>query len=352
MSDALHARDLDVLAGYDLGQVHDVSTLKGGMFLKPILVTADTGKYVLRAHTFRTTAQAFRFQAEVVAFAASHGVLCPAIIPNRDGQLGCHNNSAYWSLQEYLEGSIYSWARWQQIKKDDPTFLPRLGSRIAGIHDILRIAVASGESGLSVDLPPIQFDLVDYISEHWLMALGQLERMVAISAQQSRDTFLRLKNSIEGHWHRLVKWVQDLGILQMPRQIVHGDISPVNMIFQKAGSSFGLIDWDCVHEGLRLYDALGDVLNRPPADIVEKPDFSFDEVRGYLQGYDHEAEKPLTNQEFAAVPAFCLARHLEDLRQRLAVLADLPAEQDTEYAKLIEMRVELMDQIEPEKFTF
>jgi chorismate mutase len=45
------------------------------------------------------------------------------------------------------------------------------------------------------------------------------------------------------------------------------------------------------------------------------------------------------------VPAFCLARQLEDLRQRLAVLRQLPPERDGEYETLIKMRAHLMEQI-------
>jgi Ser/Thr protein kinase RdoA (MazF antagonist) len=131
---------------------------------------------------------------------------------------------------------------------------------------------------------------------------------------------------------------------EMDLQPVHGDVSPVNMVFPP-GSEFVLIDWDNAHLGFRVYDALGDVLNRPAVEDAAGARFSWEEVRRYLRGYAAATRRPLTPSELRCVPAFCLARHLEDLRQRLFVLASLAREADATYAALIAMRVLLMNQI-------
>ena len=131
----------------------------------------------------------------------------------------------------------------------------------------------------------------------------------------------------------------------LPCHLVHGDISPVNLVFEPDGSAFALIDWDCVHYGTRLYDALGDVLNRPPSALAASARYDWQEVRVYLEGYGAACEEPLSPPELRTVPAFCLARQLEDLRQRLHVVPMLAPELDHEYATLIRSRVAMLDQI-------
>jgi Ser/Thr protein kinase RdoA (MazF antagonist) len=152
-----------------------------------------------------------------------------------------------------------------------------------------------------------------------------------------------LRSRIDEHWHRLQEAIEPR-LQSMPRQIVHGDVSPVNLVLGSDGQ-FSFIDWDCVHFGWRIYDALGDVLNRPP---VERPDlncFRQDHVAAYLAGYAPELDAPLSSAEEEMVPYFCLARQLEDLRQRVKTLCGLSERQDATYATLIARRVAMMDQI-------
>ena len=158
-------------------------------------------------------------------------------------------------------------------------------------------------------------------------------------AAQSRERLLALRQEIDIEWSRLAEDTAALRVASLARQPVHGDVSPVNMVFQEDGLRFALIDWDCAHSGIRLYDALGDVLNRRPAELAASCPSDPGEVRDYLRGYAAATNAPLTDRELACVPLFCRARQLEDLRQRLAVLPRLPADRDTEYAALIDMRV-------------
>jgi aminoglycoside phosphotransferase (APT) family kinase protein len=156
---------------------------------------------------------------------------------------------------------------------------------------------------------------------------------------------LSLQGRIESHWERLAAALRQGRIDEQPTQIVHGDISPVNMVFQ-SDDRVAFIDWDCVHVGHRMYDALGDVLNRPPDDRPDWNRFNLAEVEAYIDGYASRLTAPLTAGERRLAPAFCLARQLEDLRQRLFVLPKLDDAEDERYATLIGMRVEVMDQIE------
>ena len=343
---ALKRRIESLLTRYDLGEVREISLLEGGMFLKPALIETRSGKYVLRAHGFRNTEARFRFQAEAIDAAVRQGVFCARIVRDRSARVGVEENGVFWALHQYLEGHCYNWVDWYRRKRDEPAFLPDLGAGVARMHDALRRAEPKGDASFPLELPPIQFDVLDRIRAHWQEHLEALAREPEVQAEASRQTLLRLSKRIDTHWDRLAENARELKVSELPKQIVHGDVSMVNLVFQDERQGIAFIDWDCLHLGHRLYDAIGDVLHRLPVENPEWNRFDQDEVRAYLEGYAAATDMPISEGEMACVPAFCLARQLEDLRQRLSILRELPAEKDEEYAKLIGMRVEMMDQIE------
>jgi len=329
------------LARFGFREFDVETTLEGGMFSQPLALWADGRRYVLRTHTFRKSVDAFRFQAEAIAAAADRGVPCARVLRLRDGTwcqpaAGGHGVLA---VHEFVDGRTDDWLAWHE-RKGSPQFLRDLGKQTARLHNVLRVAQPGGDPTLSIDLPPILFDCLSAIRRQWDRDLDQLA--LSQSHSPSVRRLLGLRQRIGEHWQVLQETLAP-HLPSLPRQIVHGDVSPVNLIAGRHGWAF--IDWDCVHVGWRLYDALGDVLNRPPMERPDLNSFRADQVAAYLQGYAEALDEPLTDSEKAMVPAFCLARQLEDLRQRVRALPGLADEVDAEYAILIARRVDMLDQI-------
>ncbi|MDC0937316.1 aminoglycoside phosphotransferase family protein, partial [Pirellulales bacterium] len=202
-----------------------------------------------------------------------------------------------------------------------------------------------GDSSFSSDLPPIQLNKSDVIYQKWLNRTDRLRSDRAILDSKAAAQFVKYQRTIESHWLRLMESLEARDLRSVPTQIVHGDISPVNLVFDgKETCSF--IDWDCVHLGHRAYDAVGDILNRNSSSHPRGNRFSTDNLVAYLSGYSAALDVPLTRQEQDLIPSFCLARQLEDLRQRMQVLHSLDSKHDEEYSVLIEMRLEIMEQID------
>ena len=335
-----------LLPEYRLGRVLSTSLLDGGMFARPCLLTTDSGRYVLRRHTFRADARRFRFQAEVLSAASTRGVICPRVVPDGTGRWGRRVDSSFAAVHEYLAGRCTPWPEWQQ-RKAVPGFLRALGGRIAAVHDVLSHVTPGGDAALPRELPPIQYVHIRRQLAHWQTQIERLSACPSVPARETRRVFLSAGGVISAYWDLLVAAVSRLGIRSLPRQVVHGDISPVNLVFSGPADTMGLIDWDCTHRGHRLYDALGDVLLRPPWQQAVDGDSELDEIREYVAGYSQSTTRPLTQQEQACVPVFCIARQLEDLRQRLAVLPCLPQTRDAEYAALIHGRLRIMKRLEP-----
>ncbi|MCC6731007.1 MAG: phosphotransferase [Chthonomonadales bacterium] len=330
-----------VSSRYDVGEVIGAAVLEGGMFLRPVLLTTTTGRYVLRAHTFRRTEARFGFQAGLVEHAAAGGVRCARVVRDRRGRWGEAVDGAFVALHEYADGRLYTWPEWSARKREG--FLRRLGGGVARVHDALADARPVGDARLDPALPPIQFDRPGAARADYQARIAALREARGAHASRARAALLACAERVDGLFAWLGRAVEDLRLAAAGRQAVHGDISPVNMVFAPDSEAFALIDWDCARREPRIYDALGDVLLRAPWDAPD--DARQEEVAEYLAGYGETTARPLTATERAGVPAFCVARQLEDLRQRLAVLPRLAESRDTEYAALVAMRLACMERI-------
>jgi Ser/Thr protein kinase RdoA (MazF antagonist) len=323
----------EVLAAYDLGEVTAAQSLEGGMFLRPVLLTTTRGRFVWRAQSFGGAAR-LEVLGEVLDRAAAAGVRCPRILRNRAGQFATSGQGTVHAIHEYLPGRLYDWSEWLEAK-GQPGFLERLGAAVARVHNALAAIVPAGDATLDIAMPPIQFHALESIRAQWDAALDGL------GSNPVSGTLRGLRRPIAAAWEFLITGASARGVNAIPRQLVHGDLSPVNLVFSEPDGELGLIDWDCLHGGLRLYDALGDVLNRPPLALAGSFAVEWDNIRRYLDGYAAAAATPLAPAETACVPLFLVARQLEDLRQRVHVLAALPEERHAEYAVIAATRVRL-----------
>jgi Ser/Thr protein kinase RdoA (MazF antagonist) len=331
---------------FDLGFIKSERVLEGGMFSQPLLLECERGDFVLREHTFRADEASFCFQAEAIAAAANQGISCARVVKSVDGRwcIASLEKGSVFALHEYAEGKIYDWHSWQERKDSDPSFVRQLGTNIALLHNALASANPGGSACLSSHLPPIQFNYLDVIYEKWLGSMDRLRHSEILSQSGAKAQLLAHDKIIDSNWRRLRDSLSRFDVRSVPTQIVHGDISPVNLVFGQDGR-ISFIDWDCVHVGHRVYDALGDILHRPP---VERPDlnqFRRDHLETFISAYSAELDKPLSLQEQDLIPALSLARQLEDLRQRMQVVHSLDQESDIQYGKLIQLRVEIMEQI-------
>ena len=332
---------------YDLGHVEMVGELSGGMFARPLLLQTSHGRRVLRIHTFRGSEAAFQFQAETIEWACQRGIPCARVQPTSAGDwcVSLPAGQGAAALHHYVDGSPCDWHAWQLRKEKEPGFLENLGRQVGRLHQELATAQPGGDPQLPTQLPTIQFHVLDQIYGHWQQAFRRLATQQHLACTAAQARLCQLEPRIDSHWQRLLARAEQLQVAALPRQIVHGDISAVNLVWSSQVHA-AIIDWDTVHYGHRLYDALGDVLHRVPEDRPEWNQYRQDHIAQYLAGYSAALDNPLSGQELRLVPTFSLARQLEDLRQRVAALPTLPAQADRQYATLIDMRVDMMDQID------
>ncbi|QEG35146.1 phosphotransferase enzyme family protein [Bythopirellula goksoeyrii] len=346
-SSQLDESQLAFLDRFELGMIQKERVLSGGMFSRPVLLTCDTGEFLLRTHRFRASEEAFRFQAESIAAATTRGVPCSSVVQTLDGSWSTPlpGGIGVFALHKYVPGEVVDWITWHQRCEKDPGFLVSLGKQVARLHNSLAQARPGGDPDLLDDLPPIRLNRVNLLYKNWQKSMDEIRKSRTSLESESASRFLLNESAVDEQWKRLVASLKKHDIQSVSTQIVHGDISPVNLVLDES-SVCNFIDWDCVHFGHRIYDALGDVLNRCPSGHPDFNRFRVDHVASYLSGYSEVIEIPLTQQEKDLVPTCCLARQLEDLRQRMQLVRSLDSAQDQEYSELIGLRIEMMEQIE------
>lgn len=328
---------------YGLRDVQVQRELPGGMFARPLLLSTEKGSFVYRSHRFRPTEQSFRFQADVVATAAKLG-MAPQILPTVSGDpcMADPYGEGVVALHTYAEGWQYDWEAWRETLDASPDFLVSLGATVATLHNALAASRPAGDATLTCDLPPVQLAYLDRVRAAWQRDIELLASRPEIECETARVALLTRRDFLADCWNELAE--RSAQVVDLARQPVHGDISPVNLVWGE-GSGPVFIDWDATHVGHRLYDALGDVLHRAPVTLPDANQLRLDHLCGYLEGYSAAIDRPLSQPELAMIPAFTLARQLEDLRQRLAVLPTLATHLDSTYARLIDRRCDMLSQI-------
>jgi Ser/Thr protein kinase RdoA (MazF antagonist) len=329
---------------YGVTGVRTEGELAGGMFARPVLLASDRGPLVLRRHVFRRNEPAFRFQSDAMN-AVAHAGLAARVLDTLDGDscVAAPDGVGVMALHEFVAGTQFDWVEWRRLSDNAPGFLERLGGSVAALHNALAAAAPRGDARLSPDLPPIQFAHLRLTREAWEQSLDAICAELAPACEASVEALLASRRLLERAWDWLVQTALEVGIDAIPPQVIHGDVSPVNLVWG-AEARVRFIDWDACHVGHRMYDALGDVLHRAPESRPEWNGLRRDHLRRYLAGYAAALDVPLIPVELDAIPVFTLARQLEDLRQRVAVLPALDPAQDGRYATLIGLRCELINQ--------
>jgi 4-aminobutyrate aminotransferase-like enzyme/Ser/Thr protein kinase RdoA (MazF antagonist) len=119
-----------------------------------------------------------------------------------------------------------------------------------------------------------------------LRNLGRLEQLLDTVPAHGRGVVARTLDRFAGEV--IPRWAE------LPAQVVHGDLTLENVLFDDAGGICGVIDFGDAHHGPRLLDvasALGSVLRkRHGADALRA-------IRGFLDGYCRRAPLEPTERE-------------------------------------------------------
>ncbi len=278
----------ECLSHYDLGKIEKLEEYCRGSRKSPkVRIITDKGKFLLkrRAHGSDDLSKV-AFTHEIQLHLAMRSFPLPHLIGTRP-----ENNSMLirgdniYEVFEYVPGKVYS-------RSLDATYN---SGRILGLYHKLL-----GDFHSDYDPPPNSYHDNDAVAQ----AIGSTVTSIPMDQRPSGDTIAGEVESLKNVYRSCAKQANDLGLLDWPAQIVHGDWHPGNMLFL-SDKVIAVIDYDAARKHQRVIDIANGALqfsilggNKDPNDW---PDY-VDETRfkRFLRGYD--VANVISTAEIRAIP--------------------------------------------------
>jgi len=265
------------LSHYDLGVIHSIRRFRRGAVDAPkALIQCERGNFLLKRRRAADSDPAqVAFCHEVQLRLARRGFPLARLVGSR-----LENNSML-----ILEGGVYELFEFVRGQAFDgsPEASESAGACLARFHKAIadyRVVSDAGGRGYH-DRERVWRDLT---------ALE--ERFEA--ARSVREAYEQAAEAARG-----------AGVEAWPRQVIHGDWHPGNMVFRGAGVAAG-VDFDSVQVGARVMDLANGALQfsllgggGDPADWPNAPDE--DRYLRFCHGYDHEEGCTISRAELAAM---------------------------------------------------
>ncbi|HVV40024.1 MAG TPA: homoserine kinase [Nitrobacter sp.] len=281
------AEDLaDFLKGYDIGDLLSYKGIAEGVENSNYLLHTSSGAYILTLYEKRVAADDLPYFLSLMAHLAARGVHCPQPEKNRRGEVYSQLAGRPAAIINFLEGM---WPR-------RPT-----AAHCAGVGDALARMHLAGR-----DFPLVRNNSLSVAG--W-RTLFEAAAPRADSVQAGLRDFLARELD-----HLAACWPNDL-----PIGVIHADLFPDNVFFLGDKVS-GLIDFPFACNDILAYD-IAICLNAWCFEADHS--FNVTKARALLGAYNRE--RPLSNDEQAALPLLARGAALRFLLTRLVDVLNVPA---------------------------
>jgi homoserine kinase type II len=273
------------IAEYDIGEVVSCKGIAEGVENTNYLLRVDGGTYILTLYEKRVAPADLPFFLALMDHLAAKGIACPTPIHGRDGLALRRLCGRPAALVSFLEGL---WPR-----RIDPHHCAALGSGLARLHLAVVDFPMNRPNNLSVAGWRTLFDACRHRADE--VKAGLADEIAAALA------------TLE------IAWPEDL-----PTGVIHADLFPDNVFF-RGNELSGVIDFYFACTDFFAYD-LAICLN---AWCFEN-DGSFNVTKARLLLASYRRVRPLTDDEFAALPLLAQGSALRFLLTRLYDLLNHP----------------------------
>lgn len=278
-----------VLARYDLGPIKRVDKqLKGSRRSPKVVVTSDRGRFLLKRRARgRDHPLKVAYAHAVQLHLADREFLLPKLVRSRDQDTMVIMNDLIYEVFEYVHGVAY----------DQSAEATEDAGRVLGwFHELLADYESDWEPSRRGyhDANPVRSALNGIPS-----AIGKDDSVVG----KESELFATVSGLFDAY-ENAAERVNDAGEPDWPRQVVHADWHPGNMLFGQ-GAVSAVIDYD----SLRLLPPITDLANGAlqfsiiggPIDPREWPP-ELDEDRFYRFIYGYDQANDIDEQQLRVLP--------------------------------------------------
>ena len=268
------------LAGYDLGAFQRLEGIQTGVENSNFHLFTDRGRFILTLFEKRTRAEDLPFFLDFTDHLAKKGILCPNVMPDREGHMIGVAAGRPAAIISFLEGQSVT------IQQITPGHCRMLGTLVGKMH----LAAAD----FSQTRP-------NALSLRGWKELAQKSEDRADEVERGLAYFVETELSfLEKNWPR-----------DLPRSVIHADIFPDNVFF-KDGALSGVIDFYFSCTDFLAYD-LALVINAWCFDAA----WRFDPLKfkTFMDAYNEV--RPLEERERQSLSLICRGAAMRILMTRL-----------------------------------
>lgn len=273
------------LAQYDIGELHALKGIAGGVENSNYLLTTDGGSFILTLYEKRVDPADLPFFLGLMEHLSQKGINCPLPIRMKNGEALGELAGRPAAIISYLDGF--------EVRRPQPEHCRQVGEALAQMH-------LAGEG----------FDLTrrnGLTLEDWRPLFERSQ----IRADEVQDGLAALIGAeldfLEAEWRR-----------DLPVGIIHADLFTDNVFFLK-GELSGIIDFYFACNDLLAYD-LATCLNA--WCFESNHHFNTTKARALIRGY--RSVRQLEPGEVEALPMLCRGSALRFLLTRLYDWLNVP----------------------------
>ena len=273
------------LADYDLGELLSYKGIAEGVENSNFIVHTRRGYFILTLYEKRVAASDLPFFLALMEHLASRGLTCPQPVRNKAGNAAGTLAGRPAAIVTFLEGM------W--LRRCSPSHCAAVGAALAQLHVAGADFPMQRKNALSV--------------EGWRTLYSGVSRKGDVLQPGLCDTIATELSLLERTWPR-----------DLPQGVIHADLFPDNVFFLGDKLS-GLIDF---------YFACTDTLAYDVAVCLNawcfEPDHSYNVTKGRNMLQAYARVRPLSRQEWAALPLLARGAAMRFLLTRLVDWLDVP----------------------------
>lgn len=321
-----------VLDQYELGRILRAEREPRGSRRSPkLILTTQDGRFLLkRRASGRDHPMKVAFAHSVQRHLAERGFPLPQLVPLRDGtDTMVIINDRIYEMFEYVEGGAYDWSLEATVDA---------GRILAEFHALV--------SDFESDWEPARRGYHDSTTvrnhlNHLPASIGKDDSVVGKESELIA-TISTLYESYDGAAER----INEAGYDTWPRQLVHADWHPGNMLFVDDRVA-SVIDYD----SLRLLPAITDVANGALQFSIRggdmdprqwPPELDEERFQGFLAGYDEE--RPLSSEPVGLLPFLMVEALIAEAVMPIALTGSFGRMEGFRFLQMITRKVRWLEE--------
>lgn len=273
------------LTRYDIGELHSLKGIAGGVENSNYMLTTDAGNFILTLYEKRVNPEDLPFFLGLMEHLAEKGMSCPLPIKMKNGETLGELAGRPAAIISFLDGF--------EVKRPKALHCHEVGKALARMHLAGEGFPLMRRNGLTL--------------EDW-RPLFEKSAPRADEVQPGLRKFIATElDYLEANWP-----------MDLPRGVIHADLFTDNVFFLKDELS-GIIDFYFACNDLLAYD-LVTCLNA----WCFEPDWSFNTTKAVALVKGYESLRPLSSAEFTALPILSRGSALRFMLTRLYDWLNVP----------------------------